>query len=207
MKKKTILLLLCALMTAAASCACAKTLTPMPAHLNPDAVANRAVYVRLREIDWRAETVTVALCEAEVFAREDALALQPGDSLLAGGEDLAVSAVDVQLPAIFIDAGGDELTLWENADGDFECMQYERKVFAVAGERTFELSDDLVFLDGIDPSTGEALALPTAHTLRELKAMLKDAQGDPGFAADNAYMVFDGEQEAVVLARFYVPWQ
>ena len=81
------------------------------------------------------------------------------------------------------------------------------RVWTVVGERTFELSDDLVFLDGINPSTGEMLTLPTANTLRELRRIMEGEEYDPGFSAQNAYMVFDDEQEAVVLARFYVPWQ
>ena len=42
---------------------------------------------------------------------------------------------------------------------------------------------------------------------RELRQIMEGGEYDPGFSAENAYMVFDGEQEAVVLARFYVPWQ
>ena len=205
--KKPIIPLLAALMTLASACACAKTVAPMPVRLNPDAVANQAVYVRLRGIDWRAETVTVALCEPETFAREDIETLQAGDVLLSGGEKMTISSIQEDLPAVLIHSEEDAFALWENADGDYESMLYDRRVFTVAGERTFELSDDLIFLDGIDPSTGEALTLPTAHTLRELKAIMTGAAYDPGFAADNAYMVFDDEREAVVLARFYVPWQ
>lgn len=205
--KKSIILLLAVWMTMAAAGACAKTIAPMPARINPDAVANQAVYVRLWDIDWRAETVTVTLCEPETFARGDALALQAGDILLSGGESITVGSIEAELPAVLIHSDQDEYVLWENADGDFECMLYDRKVFTQVGERTFELSDDLIFLDGIEPSTGEALTLPTAHPLRALKDIMTGAGYDPGFAADNAYMVFDDEQEAVVLARFYVPWQ
>ena len=205
--KKSIILLLSALMMLAAASACAKTITPMPVRVNPDAVANQAVYVRLRDIDWRAETVTVALCEPETFAREDIETLQAGDILLSGGEEMKISSIKEDLPAVLINSDEDAFALWENADGDFESMRYARKTWTIVGERTFELSDDLIFLDGIDPSTGEALTLPTAHTLRGLKGILTKAEYDPGFAADNAYMVFDDEQEAVLLARFYVPWQ
>ena len=205
--KKSIVLLLSALMMLAAASACAKTITPMPVRVNPDAVANQAVYVRLLDINWRAGTVTVALCEPEVFACEDAMALQPGDVLLTGGEKMQISSVMQELPAILINADEDAFSLFENADGNFESKLYDRRIMTVVGERPFELSDDLIFLDGIDPSTGEALTLPTAHTLRALKNLLSGSAYDPGFAADNAYMVFDDEQEVVVLARFYVPWQ
>ncbi|MGN0996193.1 MAG: hypothetical protein ACI4PG_04755 [Candidatus Ventricola sp.] len=205
--KKAMILLLAALMTLAAANACAKTLAPMPARLDPDAVANQAVYVRLRDIDWHAQTVTVALCEPEIFAREDVESLCPGDILLSGGEEIRVDSVAKDWPVVFINPDEDFLALYENADGNFESMLYERRIWTEVGERTFALSDELVFLDGIDPSTGEALTLPTAHTLQALKDILTGTAYDPGFAADNAYLVLGDEQEAVVLARYYVPWQ
>lgn len=203
-KKLLLPVLLMALLPAVA---CARTISPMPAKIHPDAVANQSVYVRLRDIDWRAETVTVALCEPEVFARADILSLQAGDILLSGSGEIQAASIREEPPAIRLGDDEDALLLLENADGDYESMRFGRAIWTEVGERTFELSDDLVFLDGIDPSTGEALTLPTAGTLRALQSILTSTEYDPGFAADNAYIVFDDEQEAVVLARFYVPWQ
>lgn len=204
---KKLILLLAALMTLTASCACAKTISPLPARIDPDAVANQAVSVRLLEIDWRAQTVTVALCEPEAFACEDILSLQAGDVLRSRDGDIRVVSIESDQPTIRINPDEDALTLTENANGDFESMLYERKVYRAVAERTFALADDLVFLDGIDPSSGEALDMPTAHTPEELSAILAGTSYGPGFMADNTYMVFNDDQEALVLGRFYVPWQ
>ena len=207
MKKRITLLLSALLLTAAA--ASADVIKPMPSAVDPWSVADQAVYVRLQDIDWRAETVTVALCDVETFDREAIQAMTVGDVIVSEGREIEVRTIWEDAPVIIVNEDDEALALWENDDGDYESAYgyTDMRVWTVVGERTFELSDDLVFLDGINPSTGEMLTLPTANTLRELRRIMEGEEYDPGFSAQNAYMVFDDEQEAVVLARFYVPWQ
>lgn len=205
MIKRITLLFSALLLTAAA--ASADVIKPMPSAVDPWSVAGQAVYVRLQDIDWRAETVTVALCDVETFDREAIQAMTVGDTIITDGIEIEVFSIEEDMPLITVNEGGEVLHLWENEDGNFESAYYEQREWTVVGERTFELSDDLIFLDGINPSTGALLTLPTAHTLRELRQIVEGEEYDPGFSSQNAYMVFDDEQEAVVLVRFYVPWQ
>ena len=207
MIKRITLLFSALLLTAAA--ASADVIKPMPSAVDPWSVAGQAVYVRLQDIDWRAETVTVALCDVETFDREAIQAMTAGDVIVSEGREIEVRTIWEDAPVIIVNEDDEALALWENDDGDYESAYgyTDMRVWTVVGERTFELSDDLVFLDGINPSTGEMLTLPTANTLRELRRIMEGEEYDPGFSAQNAYMVFDDEQEAVVLARFYVPWQ
>ena len=207
MKKRITLLLSALLLTAAA--ASADVIKPMPSTVDPWSVAGQAVDVRLQDIDWRAETVTVALCDVETFDREAIQAMTAGDVIVSEGREIEVRTIWEDAPVIIVNEDDEALALWENDDGNYESAYgyTDMRVWTVVGERTFELSDDLVFLDGINPSTGEMLTLPTANTLWELRRIMEGEEYDPGFSAQNAYMVFDDEQEAVVLARFYVPWQ
>ena len=207
MKKRITLLLSALLLTAAA--ASADVIKPMPSAVDPWSVAGQAVYVRVLDFDWRAETVTVALCDVETFDREAIQAMTAGDVIVSEGREIEVRTIWEDAPVIIVNEDDEALALWENDDGNYESAYgyTDMRVWTVVGERTFELSDDLVFLDGINPSTGEMLTLPTANTLRELRRIMEGEDYDPGFSAQNAYMVFDDEQEAVVLARFYVPWQ
>ena len=207
--KRRITLLLFALLLLAAAAAGADVIKPLPSAVDPRSVANQAVYVRLQAVDWRAETVTVALCDVETFDREAIQAMTAGDVIVSEGREIEVRTIREDAPVLIVNEEDEALALWENDDGNYESAYgyTDMRVWTVVGERTFELSDDLVFLDGINPSTGEMLTLPTANTLRELRRIMEGEEYDPGFSAQNAYMVFDDEQEAVVLARFYVPWQ
>ena len=207
MKKRIALLAVTAMLIAAA--VSADVIYPLPSAIDAQSVANQAVYVRLLDIDWRAETVTVALCDEATFDREAIQAMTVGDTIVIDGMEIEVRSIWEDMSYIIVNKDGEALALWENDDGDYESAYgyTDMRVWTVVGERTFELSDDLVFLDGINPSTGEPLELPTAHTLRELRQIMEGEEYDPGFSAQNAYMVFDDEQEPVLLARFYVPWQ
>ena len=207
--KKRITLLLSALLLLTAAAASADVITPLPSAVNPRSVANQAVYVRVLGFDWRAETVTVALCDEATFDREAIQAMTVGDTIVIDGMEIEVRSIWEDMSYIIVNKDDEALALWENDDGNYDSAYAynDRGVWLAVGERTFELSDDLVFLDGIDPSTGAPLALPTAHTLKELRQIMEGEAYDPGFSAQNAYMVFDDEQEAVVLVRFYVPWQ
>ena len=207
--KKRIALLLTAMLLLTAAAASADVIKPMPSAVDPWSVAGQAVYVRVLDFDWRAETVTVALCDVETFDREAIQAMTVGDVIVSEGREIEVRTIWEDAPVIIVNEDDEALALWENDDGNYESAYgyTDMRVWTVVGERTFELSDDLVFLDGINPSTGEMLTLPTANTLRELRRIMEGEEYDPGFSAQNAYMVFDDEQEAVVLARFYVPWQ
>lgn len=208
MKKRIALLLAVTAMLIAAAVS-ADVITPLPSAVNPWSVANQAVYVRVLGFNWRAETVTVALCDEATFDREAIQAMTVGDTIVIDGMEIEVRSIWEDMSYIIVNKDGEALALWESDDGDYESAYgytYMR-VWTVVSERTFELSDDLVFLDGINPSTGEPLELPTAHTLRELRQIIEGEEYDPGFSAQNAYMVFDDEQEPVLLVRFYVPWQ
>ena len=208
MKKRIALLLAVTAMLIAAAVS-ADVIKPMPSAIDARSVANQAVYVKLLDIDWRAETVTVTLCDEATFDREAIQAMTAGDVIVSEGREIEVRTIWEDAPVIIVNEDDEALALWENDDGNYESAYgyTDMRVWTVVGERTFELPDDLVFLDGINPSTGEPLELPTAHTLRELRQIMEGEEYDPGFSAQNAYMVFDDEQEPVLLARFYVPWQ
>lgn len=208
MKKRITLLLAVTAMLIAAAVS-ADVIYPLPSAIDAQSVANQAIYVRLLDIDWRAETVTVALCDEATFDREAIQAMTVGDTIVIDGMEIEVRSIWEDMSYIIVNKDGEALALWENDDGIYESAYAydDMSVWTAVGERTFELSDDLIFLDGINPSTGEPLELPTAHTLRELRQIMEGEEYDPGFSAQNAYMVFDDEQEPVLLVRFYVPWQ
>ena len=71
---------------------------------------------------------------------------------------------------------------------------------------TLQIPDALVFMDEIDPESGEMLEEMTEHTAAEFAAMLAE-DSDPGFASDNVYITFDEAGGMVRVERIYTPWQ
>ena len=71
------------------------------------------------------------------------------------------------------------------------------------------VAENAVFLDGIDPETGDWLEEDIRYTFQEFLEILSlgDDSMDPGFAADNVEVTFDEAGKLTTIRRFYVPWQ
>ena len=196
--------------------AAADTITPMPPTLDTDSLACQAVMAALTDADPAGRTVTFALYEPEVFAGEDIRALQPGDVLLSGGREIAVTSVDItSWGEVFLNEGTDawyETLPWLEQDdsGNYRTVLYgSLPGWTPFGQMTFTLPDTLLLLDGIDPATGVALELPTVHTADQWLAMIaEEAESEGvGFSMENMYLVFDENGVPAVACRYYVPWQ
>lgn len=71
---------------------------------------------------------------------------------------------------------------------------------------TVPASDHFLFLDCINPSTGEGLLHPTVYNLEGFLTLMNSAD-DPGFDIQNVEIVVDEDGELALIKRFYVPWQ
>lgn len=213
--KKPVAWILALLAALALSGAVADTITPMPPTLDTDSLACQAVMAVLTDADPAERTVTFALYEPEVFSAGDILALQPGDVLVAGGQEIAIVSVDItSWGEVTLNEGTDDWSetlpwLEQDDSGNYRTVCYGMLPgWSAFGQMTFTLPDTLL-LDGIDPATGEALHLPTVHTAREWLAMIAaEAEGEGvGFSIENLYLVFDENGSPAVAYRYYVPWQ
>ncbi|MGN0762223.1 MAG: hypothetical protein ACI4MK_02500 [Aristaeellaceae bacterium] len=196
--------------------AVAGTVTPMPPTLDTDSLACQAVMAVLTDVDPAARTVTLALYEPEVFAAEDILALQPGDVLISGGQEIAVASVNItSWGDVFLNEGTDAWfetlpRLEQDAGGNYRTVLYGTLPgWRLFGQMTFALPETLLLLDSIDPATGEALQLPTVHTCEQWLAMIAEEAKNEGvgFSIENMYLVFDENGVPAVAYRYHVPWQ
>ena len=70
------------------------------------------------------------------------------------------------------------------------------------------VKEGILFLDEIDPLTGEILIYPTVHNRTEFLSMLETEKSNgSGFDIRNVRIVFDENGEVALITRFYVPWQ
>ena len=68
------------------------------------------------------------------------------------------------------------------------------------------MSEKLLFLDDVDPATGETLINPTVHNKTDFLAIM-ESKDDPGFDIRNVKLAFDEHGELALIHRYYVPWQ
>ena len=68
------------------------------------------------------------------------------------------------------------------------------------------VAEHMLFLDEIDPATGEGLLNPTVHNKADFLRIMNNPD-DPGFDIRNVKAVFDENGNLALIRRFYVPWQ
>lgn len=153
--------------------------------------------------DEETGTVKAELLHGVPLAAEAAEALQAGDILKIGRFSEAIEKIEQTEDGDLVI--NDELVLRRYGDA-YHLYVYENEYTEPFADLTLTIPDDIMFEDGIDPTTGEALDEPTRHTAEEFRAML--ASGDiPGFDEDNTYVTFDANGNMLSVEREYVPWQ
>ena len=207
----TLSLLLC-------SAASAEVITALATEINPEHLEKTASYARILGCDAVHDTITVELIVPEVFSRDDVLALRVGDGIYTGGREIVIQTMERcdNDSLIVINEGEYEYAegsvyLYEDPSGNYRPEVYEDYTWISLALLRCPIQANMLFLDGIDPNTGDPRALPAVYTAQELKAQLLEAQATGedalGLASNNVYVVFDGEGNLAAIQRFYVPWQ
>ncbi len=192
-----------------------KTITAMASEIDPEHITSVTVNARIVDCAPDAKELTLEVFVPEVFAREDVLSLAVGDAIYTQGREIVIRTLYPYYGYMVAvneseDAYSDD-SLWlvELANGNFSISNGEDNGWIKLAELTVPVRDSLLFLDHIDPATGDIREMPAVHTAAELLAMVKteSGEGGPGFAADNVYAVFDEAGQLALVERYYVPWQ
>lgn len=195
------------------SAASADVITALAIEVNPEHLEKTASYARILGYNAGQNTLTVELIAPEVFSGEDIAALQVGDSIYTGGQEIKIESItydDEWCSTVFINDG--ELLLFQDRTANYTMMADEDDcVWNAIAVVECPVKETLLFLDFIDDSTGDPLTLPIVHTARELTARLLEEDASEvytvGLSTNNVYVVFDGEGNLATIQRYYVPWQ
>ncbi len=191
-----------------------KTITALASEINPEHLASVAMYARITGYAADENKLTVELLVPERYDGEEVLSLVPGDAIYTQGQEIVVQTVGEQYGYIVIN--DDEYSfsegsvwLYEDADGSYVIADWDDIMWTTLAEVSLPVQDGLLFLDGIDPSSGEVLDMPAIHSGAEFLEMLKaEAEGNgPGFDARNVFVAFDADGQLALIQRYYVPWQ
>ena len=191
-----------------------KTITALASEINPEHVASVSVYARITGYAADENKLTVELLVPERYDRDEVLSLVPGDAIYTQGQEIVVQTIGEQYGYIVINDGEYEFAegsvwLYEDSDGNYVIADWDDIRWITLAEVSLPVRDNLLFLDGINPSSGEMLDKPTVHSAAEFLEMLKaEAEGEgPGFAVRNVFAAFDADGQLALIQRYYVPWQ
>ena len=169
-------------------------------------VAELSYTANLSDYDPETNTLRAVLRQTVTMTPEEAAALQVGDTLELGDQSVHIETLETDEDGwILIN---DDVTLRQYGDR-VHIYIYEAEYLEDMTEMRLEVPEELVFMDDIDPATGEPLDTPTTHTAAEFITMLRGEENpeDPGFASDNTVISFDADERMTLVQREYVPWQ
>ena len=212
MKKLFVLLLSLLFLCSAASAEyCA---TAMAVEVNPEHLVNVAVNARITDCSEDGGTLTLMLIAPERYRRDEIESLQSGDAIFTQGQEVCIDSVTEKYGYIVFNEGDYEFSegsvwLYEDTDESYWIAEYDDHTWIEIAELQIPVTDRLIFLDGINPSSGEGLILPAVHSAGEFVSLFRSeaAGGGPGFDVNNVTVVFDAEGRLAVVSRYYVPWQ
>lgn len=190
------------------------TVTALATEINPDHLFSVAVNARITGYSSNENMLTLELIIPETFSAEDILGLAIGDAIYTQGKEVLIQTLTENSGYLVINEGEYEFSegsvwLYESLDGNYQIADWHDNTWTTLATLKVPVTDTLLLLDDINPSTGEIQYLPTVHPASEFLKMLKteNEQGGPGFATNNVYVVFDGAGQLALIQRYYVPWQ
>jgi len=211
MMLKKICCLLCAcLVLLAAVPALAAVLKPMETEID---LADLS-YVKTAGVpgEYADGRLTLTLYEPEPFSAAEVAALQVGDSIVIGGAEIQITSLDLgtESAAINEDSGENMYFLYMDEYRNFIVMdEYDMTTYRELGEVSCEVAAGALFLDGVDPASGEPLSTRTEHSFEEFLTIRAEEEANQGigFNKTNTTLTFNAEGQLETIERVYTPWQ
>lgn len=182
-----------------------KVATSIAAEFNPEALVSVAANAKITACDEN--TCAITLLVQERYIPDEILSLKVGDGIYTQGHEVTIRTISEKDGYLILNEGEqDEVYLFESVDMNYWIMDDNDNTWTEFAVVSVPVSEHLLFLDDIDPATGEALLTPTVHNKADFLAMM-DATDDPGFDIRNVMVAFDEHGELALIRRYYVPWQ
>ena len=102
----------------------------------------------------------------------------------------------------------DEYYIIKNDNGEYNAYFYDSPILETVRSMTVPIGDQVVFIEGIEPLSGEPLEEKATKTAEDLFAALEAANNDGvRFDSENILITFDENGEVTEVERDYAPWQ
>ena len=209
MRKLLCMVLCLCLLIPAMALAERKVVTALATKINPDDLSNTLVDARIKSYNKEENTITLEIIVPEFYDADEIKSLQIGDAIDTQGHEVTVNAINEYDCFIAVVQDDDEvITIATDGETVYPIQDGDDFSWITLTTVTVPVPPHLIFLDGIDPATGEDLPLPTVHSAEEFIAILEGKnKSDPGFDLNNTEIVFDSDVQPVIIRRNYVVWQ
>ena len=132
--------------------------------------------------------------------------LKEGATVEIAGETVLVESISSDEYYAYII--NEDYLLEKEDDEWYQVYQYDTPVLVVDSDTVCTVTEDTVFVDNIDPESGDLTEEPVLHTFAEfLEIREKEANGiGPGFDIDNTQVTLDADGNLMMIERIFVPW-
>nr|AHF25616.1 hypothetical protein [uncultured bacterium Contigcl_23] len=203
---KRLISVLSALLVLVGSASAERTVvTALASEINPDNLVSVAFDAKIRSFDDGLFLITILVPER--YDPEEITALKAGDAIYTEGREVEIRTITDSDGYIVLNADTeDAVYLYESFDMSYWIADDNDNTWLELASVTVPASERFIFLDGINPSTGESLLHPTVSNMAGFVERMNSTD-DSGFDIRNVEAVIDGHGELAVIRRFYVPWQ
>ena len=184
--------------------------TALASEINPDNLVSVAFDAKINACDDGVFNITILVPER--YDPEEIKALKVGDGIFTEGREVEIRSITDQDGYIVLNADTEdevclyESILYESIDMNYWIADDNDNTWVEFPSITVRASDHFIFLDGINPSTGESLLHPTVYNMAGFLERMNSTD-DSGFDIRNVEVVIDEDGKLAVIKRFYVPWQ
>ena len=170
--KKTVSLILAAMMVFAASLALAKTVEPESTETN--GLAGTTIHATVGEYNAQAKTFTVTLYDDDRFDIDKIEKLEAGDTLLAGGRVYQVreKTEDESGDIMVVTADGEEIVFVQVGDDNMiaQSTDDDRRYMHAYAVLNLPVAEGIVYEDNSDPEKAEAVVTKGLEDILKIKA-------------------------------------
>ncbi len=179
--------------------------TALASEINPGNLTSVAFDAKINSYADGVFNITILVPER--YDPEEIKALKVGDAIFTEGHEVEIKSIIDQDGSIVLNADTeDEVCLYESIDMNYWIADDNDNTWVEFPPIAVQASEHLIFLDGINPSTGESLLHPTVYNMAGFLERMNSTD-DSGFDIRNVEVVIDEEGKLAVIKRFYVPWQ
>ena len=186
--------------------ASAETINAKPVTLDISNLENQMVKT---DIEYKEKgMMTLTLFVPERFDADAIKAVKAGDVIVTDGEEVTVTSVDADGPDLIFNKGTDtEMLFCDNGRNEYEhVMENDFVPWINIGSMDHEILEYFPILDMIDPKTGDVLDEYAVYRGDKLEELLQDPDA-VGFNCKNVDVVYDGNNQIVLIRREFSPAQ